>query len=66
MLLQIGDVGHTGKCRRACKVCTECTVGDLSCYNANREKLGYLKINPADKELAAAIDWSPLTKSTKP
>lgn len=37
-----------GICRRSCKACTVCEKDDVACYNANRDKIGFLVYDPKE------------------
>lgn len=37
-----GDANQVGCCRRTCRVCEDCELGDRDCYNRNRDGQGYL------------------------
>ncbi|KAG1658827.1 hypothetical protein FOA52_008252 [Chlamydomonas sp. UWO 241] len=50
----LGSSSGRGACRRACKECEPCVAGDAACIAANRDKAGFLNLDP--KEFKGAMD----------
>lgn len=47
----IGGGGPMGACRLACGVCEHCASDDIPCLSRNRERSGFLPLNPVTGEI---------------
>lgn len=53
---RVGSGEALGACRRSCGACAACAKGDVTCYNQNRRRLGYLEVEESERSLFPAMD----------